>query len=100
MKLRTVFATLVALLLTLGVAGALGYWKYMSIQKGMKAGPPPEMPEAIVIATAEARPFQRTFNAVGTVQAIRYISVATEVSGKVTSVGYESGQPIDADAVI
>lgn len=100
MKWRTIFASIGALVLTLGVAAGLGYWKWKGIQKGMHAGPPPEFPEAVLIATAEMRPYQRTFHAVGTLQAIRHITVATEVSGKVTHVGYESGQAIEEDAVI
>jgi membrane fusion protein (multidrug efflux system) len=89
-----------AVVLTAGVAGGLGYWKWKGIQKAIRAGPPPEFPEAVVIATAEMRPYQRTFQAVGTIQAIRHITVATEVSGKVTHVGYESGQTIEEGAVI
>lgn len=100
MKWRTFFASIGALALTLGVAGGLGYWKWKSIQKAMQAGPPPEFPEAVAMATAEMRPFQRSFQAVGTIQAIRHITVATEVSGKVMHVGYESGQTVEADTPI
>ncbi len=100
MKWRTFLAMIGALVLTAGVAGGLGYWKWKGIQKAMRAGPPPEFPEAVVLATVESRPYQRSFQAVGTIQAIRHITVATEVSGKVAHVGYESGQTIEEGAVI
>lgn len=100
MKFKSIIASIGIVAVVLGVAGGLGYWKWRGIQKGMSAGPPPEFPEFVRVEEATAGTFQRMMTAVGTVQAVRHIAVASEVSGKVAFVGFESGQGVDEAQVI
>lgn len=101
MKLRTVIVGVVIIGGILALAGGLGLFKYRQIQAGIAAGASQQEPPTVVnIISAETGPFQRTVTAVGTVQAIRHVNVASEVAGKVVEVGFESGQIVEAGTVL
>lgn len=101
MKLRTVMVGVVVIGGILALAGGLGLFKYRQIQAGIAAGASQQEPPTVVnMINAETGPFQRTVTAVGTVQAIRHVNVASEVAGKVVEVGFESGQIVEAGTVL
>ncbi|QYU66206.1 biotin/lipoyl-binding protein [Leptolyngbya sp. 15MV] len=81
------------------IAGGLAWWKYRSIRAAMSQ---PQFEPSEAVRTAEVRqfPFQRTASAVGTVSAIRHGTVAVEVAGKVSSVGFTSGETVEEGRVL
>ncbi len=82
------------------VALGLGAWKYLQMHGGKSAGGGFEPTEFVRIETASVGPFQRTMTAVGSVQAIRHITIANEVAGKVADVSFDSGQIVERGHVL
>ena len=82
-------------------AGGLAAWKHEALAADDEAAlHRPEPTEAITVATAQARDFQRTTTAVGTVVALRSITLRNESAGKVASIALEAGQVVDAGTVL
>jgi membrane fusion protein (multidrug efflux system) len=101
MNSKPVIVSVVIIGTILAIAGGLGYFKYRQITEGMKEGMNrPEMSTTVSLIKAETGPFQRTATAVGTVQARRHITVASEVAGTVVEVGFESGRVVEEGAVL
>jgi len=101
MKLRSVAVGVVVIGGVLALAAGLGLYKYRQIREGIAAGENrPEPPTAVSVVEAQTGPFQRTVTAVGTVQAMRHVTVASEVAGKVVEVGFESGQVVEEGTVL
>lgn len=101
MKLRTVLVSAAIILSVLAAAGVLGFVKYKQITKGMAEGANrPEPAETVELIQAEAGPFQRTATAVGSIQAIRHVMLASEVSGKVVEVNFTSGQIVQEGTLL
>jgi membrane fusion protein (multidrug efflux system) len=94
MKVKSVIASV-------GIVGGvllagLALWKAPQLLHAQNAGgPPPEPTEFVRFATASEAPFQRTMTAVGTIQALRHLTIAAEVVGKVSEVGFVSGQTVE-----
>ncbi len=85
---------------TLGTLAAIAYAKYTQVQAAMAAPPPPEMPVAVGIATAEPITFRPSSVVVGTVLAPRFIELRTELPGLVTAVSMEPGQTVQQGQVL
>src|SRR5262245_58250368 len=83
---------LVMLTLTLAFVGALGFVKFKQIQTAIAQGaayqPPPEAVTTIV-ATQEQWP--STINAIGTMAAVRGVTVSADLPGIVDQILFESG---------
>ncbi len=89
------------LVLVLLLVGGLGVVKFQQIQVAIAEGaayqPPPEAVTTIV-AAAEAWP--ETIHAIGTVEAVRGVTVSADLSGTVDRVAFESGRAVEAGAVL
>ncbi len=89
------------LVLVLMLVGGLGVVKFQQIQVAIAEGaayqPPPEAVTTIV-AAAEAWP--ETIHAIGTVEAVRGVTVSADLSGTVDRVAFESGRAVEAGAVL
>lgn len=84
----------------LGLLAGIAYAKTRQIQAAMAAPPPPEMPVAVTLATAEPTTFRQTSVVIGNLLAPQSITLQTELAGVVTSVKMAPGGKVDKDAVL
>jgi len=86
---------LVMLTLTLLFVGALGFVKFKQIQTAIAQGaayqPPPE---AVTTIMAVQEQWPSTINAIGTMAAVRGVSVSADLPGIVDQVLFESGEAV------
>lgn len=84
------------------VAGAgLATWKESSIAHAdAVAASQPEPTEAVAVAVAQQREHSRTTTSIGTVVALRSITVRNELPGTVRQVSLVPGQVVDAGTVL
>jgi membrane fusion protein (multidrug efflux system) len=92
---------LVMLTLTLLFVGALGFVKFKQIQTAIAQGaafqPPPE---AVTTITAAQEPWPSTINAIGTVAAVRGVTVSADLPGIVDQILFESGDAVREGQVL
>lgn len=74
--------------------------EYVRREQARSQPPPPEAPEQVTLAEVSPVTFQQTVTAVGTVVAHQWISLKTEVSGKITDLPITSGQTVQAGDVL
>src|SRR5688572_7419015 len=95
----TISAILVATVLGVGVA--LAAWKQSSIDgTNAAAANQPEPIESVAAATARERAHSRTTTSIGTVVALRSITVRNELPGTVRRVQLTPGQIVEAGTVL
>jgi membrane fusion protein (multidrug efflux system) len=86
---------IVMLGVTLGVVAALGFVKVRQVQSMIAQGaayqPPPEAVTTIVAAREE---WPSTLTAIGTVAAVRGVTVAADLPGIVDRIAFDSGQAV------
>ena len=86
---------LVMLTLTLLLVGALGFVKFKQIQTAIAQGaayqPPPE---AVTTTIAAQEQWPSTLNAIGTMAAVRGVTVSADLPGIVDQVLFESGDAV------
>ena len=79
----------------------LGVWKYAAIQGSAAASAHmPEPMEAVTVAVAEEREYRQTTTSIGTVLALRSITLRNELAGTVRQVRLTPGQIVEAGAVL
>src|SRR5499427_2918806 len=92
---------IVMLTATLGIVAALGFVKVRQIQNMIAQGaayqPPPEAVTTIVAATEK---WPSTLTAIGTVAAVRGVTVSADLPGVVDRIGFESGQAVHEGDVL
>lgn len=85
----------IAIIVLLGVVGALGAVKGLQIKRMVAHGesfvPPPQ---TISATQVERSIWEETIQAVGTLKAVKGVVVAAELSGKVVHIGFESGAQV------
>jgi membrane fusion protein (multidrug efflux system) len=87
------FLLLVALV---GTGGSLAAWKYASIQEANFASAnQPEPMESVMAAVAKEREHRPTMTSIGTVLALRSITLRNELPGTVRQVMFTPGQVVD-----
>jgi len=92
-----------AVLLTalLGIGGALAAWKYGAVAASQAAGAnQPEPVEAVTAATAAAREHRSATTAIGTVLALRSVTLRNELAGTVRQVHLKPGTIAEAGTVL
>src|SRR5262245_55109324 len=83
------------------VAGVLlSAWKRSSIAEADAAASQPEPAEAVVTAVVREHEHVRTTTSIGTVVALRSITVRNELPGTVRHVALEPGKIVDAGTVL
>lgn len=99
MKRKPIIAS-IALLLALGLAaGALTLWKRHKNQQAAHAGGF-EPAEAVEVVAASSIPWRETARLVGTVVAVRSVTLAGEIAGTITEVGFDSGDTVEPGQVL
>ena len=101
MTLRGWIGSGVLLAAVVGVAFVLGYVKWKGIQEAIAAGAnQPEPMESVTVAVAQEREHRRTTTAIGTVLALRSITLRTELPGTVKQVALAPGQVVEPGTVL
>src|SRR5216110_162037 len=92
-------AILIAVVLVIGVG--LAGWKVAGARAAaIAAYHQPEPVEAVTTAIAEEQQHRATTTSIGTVLALRSITLRTELSGTVSQVGLVPGRIVDSGAVL
>ena len=101
MTRATRYGSFVLLGMLLLAAAGLAAWKRSALaEDDAAASHRPEPTEAVTLATAVQRQHQRTTTAVGTVVALRSITLRNELAGKVVDVRLEPGQVVEEGALL
>ena len=86
---------------TMVIVAALGFVKFKQIQTAVAEGaayqPPPEAVTTIVVGQEE---WPSTLTEIGTVAAVRGVTVSADLPGVVDRIAFESGQPVREGAVL
>src|SRR5687768_12406068 len=86
---------------TLLIVAALGFVKFQQIQTAIAQGaafqPPPE---AVTTVVAEEAEWPATLSAIGTMAAVRGVTVSADLPGTVDRILFESGQAVRAGQVL
>jgi membrane fusion protein (multidrug efflux system) len=89
------------LLAVLGIGAALAAWKRASLAEADAiAASQPEPMETVTVAVASERPYARTTTAIGTVLALRSITLRNELPGTVRQIDLVPGQVVEAGTVL
>lgn len=90
------------LLILVAVSGlGLAAWKYTSIQEtNAAAASQPEPMESVTVAIAEERTHRQSITSIGTITALRSITLQNEVPGTVRQVHFTSGQIVERGALL
>ena len=89
------------LVAVVGTGGSLAAWKYASIQEtDAVSANQPEPIESVTVAVAKEREHRRTTTSIGTVLALRSITLRNERPGTVRQVMLTPGQVVDTGTVL
>ncbi len=101
MKGRHRVGSVVLPLLVLSMGVGLAAWKYDAIQEGQAASAKqPEPMETVTVAVAKEIEHRQSTTSIGTVLALRSISLRNELAGTVREVRLTPGQIVDAGTVL
>lgn len=101
MKLRYWSAGILLLLVVIGTGTGVAAWKYAELKRADSAGAQqPEPSEAITAAVAVEREHRRTTTSIGTVLALRSITLRNELAGTVRSVNLTPGTVVDEGTLL
>jgi len=89
------------LMTTMGLVAALGVAKTLQIRAAIAQAASFQMPpEAVTTVKARLEPWPATLDAIGTVQAVRGVTVSADLPGVVEAILFESGQAVRAGDVL
>jgi membrane fusion protein (multidrug efflux system) len=101
MTRRGWIGSIALLLIVLGIAAGLGFYKYTTIQKAIAAAADhPEEMYSVTVAAAVEREHRRSTTAIGTVMALRSITLRNELPGSVREVKLNPGEVVEAGTVL
>lgn len=89
------------LMTAMGLVAALGVAKTLQIRAAIAQAASFQMPpEAVTTVKARLEPWPATLDAIGTVQAVRGVTVSADLPGVVEAILFESGQAVRAGDVL
>jgi membrane fusion protein, multidrug efflux system len=101
MNRRSWIGSFLLLVMVVSVGVGLGAWKYTSIQETIAASAnQPEPMESVTVALAKEVEYRPTATSIGTVLALRSITLRNELPGTVRYVNLTPGQIVDAGTVL
>ena len=101
MNRRAWIASALLLVTIVGIGGSLAAWKYASIQQANAASAnQPEAMESVTVAVAKERVHRPTATSIGTVLALRSITLRNELPGTVDRVMLNPGEIVDAGTML
>jgi membrane fusion protein (multidrug efflux system) len=94
-------ASTVLLLSVLGTAASLAAWKHASNEdRQAAAAKQPELAETVTVVTARERNHRRTITSIGTVLALRSVTLRNELAGTVREVSLTPGEIVEAGSLL
>ncbi|MGE3163297.1 MAG: efflux RND transporter periplasmic adaptor subunit [Planctomycetota bacterium] len=101
MSFRLWLASFALLFAVIGIGSGLAFWKYAATQRGLAASAQqPEPVEKIEAAQARTIDYRRTSTVVGTVIALRSVTLRNEIEGTVREVHLEPGAIVEAGTLL
>lgn len=101
MSIRKWISSLALILAVVGIGLGLSAWKYKGIRaSNAAAATQPEPAESVTVATAIEREHQRTTTSIGTVLALRSVTLRNELPGTVRDVALTPGQIVEPGTVL
>jgi membrane fusion protein (multidrug efflux system) len=101
MNRRSWIGSVLLLVVVVGTGGALAAWKYAAMREADAASAnQPEPMESVTVVVAKALEHRQTVTSIGTVLALRSITLRNELPGTVRQVLFRPGQIVDASAVL
>src|SRR5688572_21504195 len=101
MNHRGSIASAVLLLTILGTGGGLAAWKFAALREAEAASAnQPEPTESVTAAVAQERQHRPTATSIGTVLALRSITLRNELAGTVRRVNLTPGQIVEPGTVL
>jgi len=98
---RNSIASALLLLVVAGIGAGLALWKYTSIRAAMAAAEnQPEQVESVTVAVAGTHEYTPTTISIGTIVALRSITLQNELAGTVHEVRLKPGAIVDAGALL
>jgi membrane fusion protein (multidrug efflux system) len=98
---RNWIGPLLLISVVVGTGTAFGAWKHSSIEDSdAAAANQPEPVESVAVAVAREREHNRTTTSIGTIVALRSITVRNELPGTVRRASLVPGQIVDTDTVL
>jgi membrane fusion protein (multidrug efflux system) len=89
------------LAVTLAIVAALGFVKFKQIQTAIAQGAAFQMPpEAVTTIVAAEEAWPSTLSAIGTVAAVRGVTIAADLPGTVEKIAFDSGQAVHEGDVL
>lgn len=83
-----------------GIGLGLAAWKGKELRASAAPAEGPELAEAVTTVTAQAHPHRRTVTAIGTVRALRSVTLRNELAGSVRHVALTPGRIVEPGAVL
>jgi membrane fusion protein, multidrug efflux system len=96
---KFIVATLLMLVVALGIYFALGYFKVtqiMAFGQLAKSGAFAPPPTAVTTTITAKSPWQPTLDTIGTVVAINGVTISTDLAGIVSKIAFDSGSEVKA----
>lgn len=98
---RRLIGSVLLLAMVIAIGGSLAVWKYAAMQEANAAAAhQPEPMESVTVAVAKPIEHRPTTTSIGTVLALRSITLRNEVPGTVRRVLFSPGQIVEAGAVL
>jgi membrane fusion protein (multidrug efflux system) len=92
---------LIMLAVAIAIIATLGGWKYRQIKTAMAQGaayqPPPE---AVTTTIAKQEEWSANLDAIGTVAAVRGVTISADLPGVVESISFDSGRAVNQGDVL
>ncbi len=92
-------AYLIAIGLLIAILGSIGGYKYLQIAELMSTDFSPPPVTVAATTSTEAR-WGRYLDAVGTIRAVRGVELTSETSGEITQINFDSGDDVEAGAIL
>ena len=87
------------LAVVLGVVGVLGFVKFRQVQAAMSQSWTPP-PEAVTTVKAEPSSWPATLSGIGSVAAVRGVTISADLPGLVSAIHFDSGKRVNAGDVL
>lgn len=100
MKARAVIGSIVLAGVVLAAGGSLVYWKVSKVRAAASGGGGYERSESVTAVEATLRPYRPTTTAVGTIVALRSITLRNELVGTVAETRLQSGKIVEPGEVL
>lgn len=100
MRLRAIVGSVLLLVIVVGAGAALAFIKYSSIRAQMSAPPRPEAPESVNVASVQSVTTRMSTTSIGTVAAVRWITLENEVAGSISKFSVKSGEIVEKGQVL